>query len=72
MKACNFQTEANIKHLIFVQPLRIQSSKIQTNSMVRMSRNVSLGFLNPRITTVFLGPVENGRHKWRSENPGIY
>ncbi len=27
MKACNFQTEANIDHLIFVQSLRTQSFK---------------------------------------------
>jgi len=27
MKACNFQTEANIDHSIFVQPLRKQSFK---------------------------------------------
>jgi len=27
MKACNFQTEANIDHLIFVQPLRTQYLK---------------------------------------------
>ena len=72
MKACNFQTEANIDHLIFVQPLRTQSSKIQTSSMVRMSRNVSLGLFNPRIATPFLRAAELARQKWRSENPGIY
>ena len=73
MKACSFQTEANINHLIFVQSLRMQSSKIQTNSMESESENDSLGFLNPRFATAcFLRSVEPRRQQCRAKNLGIY
>ena len=73
MKACNFQTEANIDHLIFVQSLRTQSSKIQNNSMESESENDSLGFLNPRFATAcFLRSVEPRRQQWRAKNEKVY
>ncbi len=78
MKACNFQTATGIDHLISVQLLRKQSSKIQINSMVRMSECVSLGLdtygnENPRITTASVRPVEKGRRqRWRSKKEGNY
>jgi hypothetical protein len=42
MKACNFQTEANIDHLIFVQPLRTQSFK---ETILQSFQGIALSFL---------------------------
>ncbi len=42
MKASNFQTEANVDHLIFVQPLRTQSFK---ETILQSFQGIALSFL---------------------------